>query len=230
MIRLAYPAIGAIYTIPQSGWVAVHRRVELALMAQAIAPAMTKVMPSYPDLLVASQVWNSSVFPGLLRQAAEVVGLADQSIAQLGALKHAIAAIGSAATLPPELAAQAEAALAGLRGGAVAISATLGVLVAQLAQFARVNVSVDLDLRKFEGPLGANWPPLGQQLALVEDALGRTVGGWTALLSDLKDAAAPGVSLDLPFLLELDIASGIAGWTQIEADAAQFVGIATNLR
>jgi hypothetical protein len=230
MMVLSVPGLGTLYAAPAGTWQAVEARVTLALRAQSIAAQMTSILPSFPKLVDASENWRQSLWPGLFRQAGTLHNFVTQFLPELQTLRQAAARYGPSDPLPPVLAVEVRSALDMLYRYAGGASVELAALASGLQQFAQVNQDIDIELARYKGPLAASWPVLAAQITDIETRLGRTAGTWRALASDVGEVTAPDFQVDMALLIQLDLDSAIAGWTQVEADVADFLQSTTTLQ
>jgi hypothetical protein len=222
VFTLTNPDIGSLYTIPSEDWAAIRERVELCLFAENIQTFIAQTLPDFPALVVVCKTWQSSTYPGLIEGATNLAQYSADAITSFTQLQDAIKDLKPNDPLPPPVKSMAEEAFGALDRTTAPLSSSFGTLSDQLIAFDTVNGVVDSQVGRYRAQLGDHWTSIAAENAAVEKATGKVLGAWLAISNDLDLVVRDPDMITTQFLLDLQIASAIRTWQQIQAEATAF--------
>jgi len=221
-IQLTSDSIGSLFTIPEGNWTAIDRRVDLVLLAKDAAALIAQTIPPFPALVAQCEVWRAATLPGVLAQSQSLAAWASAAMADFAELQRRMAGLNEMDPLPPETHRFAECAMQGLATSTRVQKDHFDPLLAGVREFASRNMAVDAIVDRNVRKLGPEWKSLAAESAGLQQASGKVLGGWQALSHDLDQVAAGKFTLDVPFLLDLEIAVAVRSWENIAREAAAF--------
>ncbi len=220
MTRLANEDVAKLFTVPESEWTVINKRVGLAILVENIGAEMQKTLPSYPSLLLSSKQWRAITFPGIVTHSAEVAAYAGRSIDDFSSLRDRIAALPPGSTVVPDaLASTVRQTLRRLHEQTMVHANTSSALAKAIDDFRIVNDAVDTDILR--SPV-STWHTVSAQTRAVATAISHVEGTWSAITADLAVAAADTVVITMPFLTGLQLDVSIAAWQRIQIEATAF--------
>jgi hypothetical protein len=220
-------SVAQLFTVPESDWTAINKRVGVTEYAKGIASEISQMLPKYPELVTACDLWMSTTFPGLISHAAALANYADQSTRQFTDLQNALAALGNNTNpLPPAVQSQAQSALNDLQQTSKTLGTQFTTLSQQVSDFASINSQVDEEITHYQTQLGQWWAPIGAKISTVDNATGHVKGVWSAISSDLQNALSGQLDITNSFLMGLDISVALSDWATIKTEATAFGAMA----
>jgi hypothetical protein len=222
-MQLTNKSVAQLFTVPESDWTAINKRVGVTEYAKGIAAEISQMLPKFPQLVTACDLWMSTTFPGLISHATALANYADQSTQQFTALQNALAALGTATNpLPPAVQSQAQAALSNLQRTSKTLGAQFNALSQQVSDFASINGQIDMEITHYQSQLGPWWAPIGATISKVDNATGLVKGVWAAITSDLQNALSGQLDMTDSFLMGLGISVALSDWASIKTEATSF--------
>lgn len=222
-MQLTNESVAQLFTVPESDWTAINKRVGVTEYAKGIASEISQMLPKYPQLVSACDLWMSTTFPGLISHSTALVNYADQSTQQFTDLQNALNALGpNTNPLPSAIQSQAQTALNNLQQTSNTLGAQFDTLSQQVSDFATVNGEIDTEITHYQSQLGPWWAPIGATISKVDGATGHVKGVWLAINSDLQNALSGQIDVTDSFLLGLDINVALSAWASIKTEATAF--------
>src|ERR1044072_1846691 len=93
-MQLTNTSVTQLFTVPESDWTTMNKRVGVVEFSKGIADQISQMLPKFPQLVTACDLWMSTTFPGLVSHAQALAAYADHSTQQFTALQGALAALG----------------------------------------------------------------------------------------------------------------------------------------
>jgi cell division protein ZapA (FtsZ GTPase activity inhibitor) len=225
-IQLSDPSAGALFTISESNWTAISKRVGITILANAIAPIIGQTLSEFPKLEIACQAWANTTFPGLVNLSANIGRFAATAAADLRTLQGPISQLNPGDAVPQSTANLVKTTLGTLAQQAQPLNSQCNALDAQVQAFATENQIVDAQVENYIKYLGPNWQSLASDMPAVETAAGRVEGAWTAITNDFNAIATNQIQITTTLLLSLDLQSAVLAWTNLGPEAAAFASMA----
>lgn len=226
-MQLTNTSVAQLFTVPESDWTAMNKRVGVVEFSKGIADQISQVLPKFPQLVTACDLWMSTTFPGLVSHAQGLAAYADHFTQQFTDLQNALAALGPDTNpLPEGVRLQAQAVLQDLQQTSKTLGAEFDALSRQVTDFASANSEVDAELARLQSQMGPGWAPLGAIISKVDQATGLVRGVWSAITSDLDNALSGPLDITDAFLMGLDTSVALSTWATIKEEAAAFGVIA----
>lgn len=230
-MQLTNNSVTQLFTVPESDWTAINKRVGVTEYAKGIASEISQMLPKYPELVTACDLWMSTTFPGLISHATALANYADQSTQQFTDLQNALAALGTKTSpLPSAVQSQAQSALNNLQQTSKSLGAEFNTLSQQVSDFASINSQVDEEITHYKSQLGPWWATIGEKISTVDNATGHVKGVWLAINSDLQSALSGQLDITDSFLMGLDIGVALSAWASIKTEATAFGTMANGQR
>ena len=225
-IQLADPAAGALFTVPESNWTAISKRVGITVLASAIAPIIGQTLLEFPKLETACQLWANSTFPDLVSLSGDIGRFAGMAAASLAALQEPISKLNPGDAVPQSTADLVKSTLATLAQQTMPLNTQSNALVAQVQAFATENQIVDAQVQNYVKHLGPRWQSLTSDIPAVETAAGLVEGAWKAISNDFNAIVTNSIPITITLLLSLDLQSAVLAWKNLGPEAAAFAVMA----
>ncbi|WP_163398727.1 hypothetical protein [Flavobacterium fluviatile] len=224
MVSLASGSVGEIFAIPVSEWTAINKRVGEVLATQNVKDYIPSVLSGYPDLLNSCLQWQSYTFSGLVENSQKISAYSAQAISDFGSLNAKVKEVvqSGGQTLPDNLKQETIDLLKKLSTSTAPIAAQSNLLSSDVINFLKCNSIVDIQMAKFKGSLDVFWEPLGNNIKVLEDAVGHVTGVWNAITNDLEHLLSLPVIVTIPFIESLNLDVAIASWQDIQVQAKAF--------
>ena len=231
MPNLASNSVVNIFTIPASSWTVINQRVGVVLQAAPYQTFFNQLVPSYPNLLTSSQLWQSFTFNSLISQSQGLVTYAATAISNFSQLNIDVkAAIQSGSgTISELLKKETVDTLQKLSGDTTTLAASTNLVTQQVLAFLNNNKVVDNEVEQHKDifdEFGINWNTVTSYLITLENDTALVTGEWSAITDDLKNTLSDSVDLTIPFLESLNIDAAIVTWQNVQNEASAF---ATNM-
>lgn len=230
MPNLASNSVVNIFMIPASSWTVINQRVGIVLKASPYQVFFNQLVPSYPNLLTSSQLWQSSTFNSLISQSQALATYAATAISSFSHLNVDVkAAIQSGSgTVSDSLKQETIAILQKLSSDTTALAASTDLITQQVLTFLNNNKVVDNEVEQHKDifdEFGINWNTVTDYLITLENDIGLVTGGWSAISDDLKNTLSNSVDLSIPFIESLNIDAAIVTWQNIQNEASAFTAL-----
>lgn len=213
---------GSLFTVPESDWTALSKRVGLTRLASSIAPVIEKYIPDFPQLVTVCENWANTTFPGLVDVSGRINTFSQECVQRFGAVQQAIAGLGQNDPIPPATVTLIQNSFASLAVDAGPLNSTVVDLSGQVKAFVDRNDIIDAEIANYAKELGPNWQAIGAATAPVQQAAGLVEGAWGAIATDFTAIATQKFEITMPFLLSLDVQSAVLSWTNVGKEAAAF--------
>jgi hypothetical protein len=215
-----------IFTLPETVWTPISKRVGLTVLASAIAPTIGQTLPEFPRLETACQEWASTTFPGLVGLSAAIGTFAGTAATRLSQLSRTVSQATQGGTIPQATADLVTSTMAALAKQAAPLNTQCNALYAQVQAFRTENEIVDTQVQNYINILGPDWQSLGGDIPAVEQGAGAVVGAWQAITDDFNAVTSAGIESMDPFLLPLELNQASTSWTNLAPEAAGFATLA----
>lgn len=227
-MQLTSEALADVFTVPQSDWTAISKRVSLVMLAEAIAGEIAQTLPEFPKLLSACRGWKAATFPGLVAQSRALADYAGDALVRFTALQGEVAELDPDCAPPAAVRATALAALSELAQRSATLQRAFESLSDALAAFTIENEVVDAQVGAYAARLGPDWQSIAAPSAALDQASGRVKGTWLAIASDLNRVAQGRIDITTAFLLDLELQVALNTWSSLRREARAFAALATD--
>lgn len=225
-IQLSDPSVGSLFTVPESNWTAISKRVGITVLASAIAPIIGRTLADFPKLETACQAWRNATFPGMVGLSADIGTFATTAAADLKSLQGPISQLNPGDAVPASTAKLVQTTLGKLAQNMLPLNTQCNALNTQVQSFATENQIVDGQVQNYVKYLGPNWQSLTSDVPAVEAATGLVEGAWKAISNDFNAVATGAIPITTALLLSLDLQSAILAWTNLGPEATAFASLA----
>ncbi len=227
-IQLTSDSLGSLFTVPESDWTAISKRVSLAILAKDIAESIAQYLPDFPTLVTVCEKWKYTTFSGLVTQSHNVSDYSKQAIKNFTELQNKIAGLNPDDDLPATIKQEAENTISQLAHSTDTLSNTTSDLYDQVNAFTMQNNIVDAKIDSYAAKLGSDWQSIKTSSDKVDNAAGLVLGTWQSITDDLHNVTSGSIKITTAFLLNLDIQSAILAWQGLRNEADAFASMAKN--
>jgi hypothetical protein len=225
-IALTSESLGSLFTIPESDWTQISKRVGLAILARDISAQIARYLPDFPALVTVSESWKDRTFPGLVAQSASLPSYCVRARGDFSGLQQRISGLDPGKPLPPALKQEAETVIGRLAESSAPLAQAFRGLAVQVGEFTSVNQRIDAKIKSYTDRLGPDWKSIDPAAGAVSRATGLVLGAWLAISSDLSAVVSGRIPVTTPLLLGLGIASALLAWENVQREAEEFGRIA----
>ncbi len=223
MLQLANSSVTELFSIPESDWKAVNKRVGAVMALALIEDEIKPYLPAYGSLKESCSRWQMSTFPGLIKQSVELATYASKATGSFTELKTEVDKL-KGSEVPPLLKGLILLRLKQLNDDTANIVATFDVMAYFLRIFLNDNKMIDIQMEANKDKLDIFWAPLGKQIGLLENGIGKVTGVWSAIADDIRNALDERIIVGLPFILSLNLEVAVRNWKTIQSIAEVFAG------
>ncbi len=214
-------SLSEVYKIEEQDWKVINLRVGKVLSLKNLEYVVRRTIPSYPDLLKASQLWSVSTFKRLKSDATEVSNYAKKAISNFTSLHQEIQKI-EGTLVPSNLQDKTRKLLVTLNTDTSNLSRKVEGTFSDTKEFIVYNQIADREMAIYSEKLGIYWESLGNTSLAVNQSTAKVMGAWSALENDLDIVNNKEVTITMPFIMSLDIEASIVLWSQIIKDTQSF--------
>lgn len=227
-MQLTSDALADVFTVPQSDWTAISKRVSLVILAEAIAGEIAQALPEFPKLLGVCRSWKATTFPGLVEQSRALADYAGEALIRFTALQGDVAGLDPNREPPAAVRATALVALSKLAQHSAALQNAFEPLSDALAVFTTENEVVDAQVGTYAARLGPDWQSITAPSAALDQAIGRVKGTWLAIASDLNRVVQGQIDITTAFLLGLELQVALNTWSGLRREASAFAALSAD--
>jgi hypothetical protein len=224
--QLVSLSMGSLFSVPESSWTQISKRVGLAILTKDIADAVAQYLPDFPALVAASQVWKDETFPDMVAKSKALSDYCLEAVRGFEGVRKDIAGLDPNKPLPDPIRRQAQAVFDALDRSTSALNVAFTHLAERIMTFTTLNNVVDAKILSYRKRLGDQWAELTKDTQAVDDAVGLVLGVWSAITDDLNAVATGKISITTSFLLGLDIEFAIRSWNDLKEQTKAFAGMA----
>lgn len=243
MSRLVNPGIAQLFTVSAADWSAMNDQAAAVVSLQGHVNItypvdgggsftivydlanLTKTVPPFAALRDRSIQWQSSTFGEIVNHAEMLSEYAESAIAAFSQLQNEISNVPPGHPVLAQLwVDMARVELQQLDSVTSRLATEFSTIAGAIDDFRIANVAVE-EYFTHNPNLVPAWRALAPKVdvsASFAGVVGHLKGIWLAMQNDVAAAAADGVDVTMPFLAGLDLASAIADWQTIRAEASAF--------
>ena len=225
-IRLASESLGSLFTVSESDWTQISKRVGLAILARDIATQIARYLPDFPALVKVCESWKERTFLELVLQSARLPAYCIRAREDFSSFERKLSGLDPVKPLPLQLQQEAQTVILWLAGASEPLAQAFKDLAAQVAEFTSVNQRIDAKIQSYTDRLGPEWKSIDPAAGAVSHATGLVLGAWSAISSDLSAVVSGRIPVTTPLLLSLGIASALRAWDNLRKKAEEFGRIA----
>lgn len=212
----------ALFTVPETIWTPISKRVGLTVLAGGEVSNIVKELPQLPNLITACQAWTGTTVPGMVSLSTDIASFATAAAVSLSQLNYSISQEAQGATVSKTGADLVTSAFAALAQQAAPLIAQCNALEAQIQAFGAENQTADSNYQMFYWMIGPNWPVLGNSIPTVGQATSEAMAAWQAISDDFNAVTAGSIQSMRPSLLSSELQQAIQSWMTIAGAASAF--------
>lgn len=228
-MNLSNTSVSELFTIPNSDWTAVNKRVGVVLVAKKIASEISTMFIDYPALLTQCETWQLTTFNGLIAESQALAKYANTAITTFSALNSKIKPlIKNGAPVTEVIQVEIKTALQQLNASTKIIVTQFTTLNKTLSAFLTANEVVDKEWETIKNNYGNFWTSIETEILSFENSTQHLLSVWSAIKDDLNSATNPDIIVDIPFIESLNIDAAIVKWQTIYNEANAFPTAVSN--